>query len=56
MTDNKVIVAILGSDTYENIKKIKELKDLPLIRQSRLSVMQIDTKSWKIILKMGSIS
>ena len=23
MTDNKVIVAILGSDTYENIKKIK---------------------------------
>ena len=23
MTDNKVTVAILGSDTYENIKKIK---------------------------------
>ena len=23
MMDNKVIVAILGSDTYENIKKIK---------------------------------
>ena len=41
--------------SLENIKKIKELKDLPLIRQSRLSVMQIDTKSWKIILKMGSI-
>ena len=42
--------------SLENIKKIKELKDLPLIKQSRLSVMQIDTKSWKIILKMGSIS
>tara|TARA_B100000287_G_scaffold219547_1_gene207057 strand:- start:1937 stop:2359 length:423 start_codon:yes stop_codon:yes gene_type:complete len=42
--------------SLENIKKIKELKNLPLIRQSRLSVMQIDTKSWKIILKMGSIS
>ena len=42
--------------SLENIKKIKELKDLALIRQSRLSVMQIDTKSWKIILKMGSIS
>ena len=41
--------------SLENIKKIKELKDLPLIRQSRLSVMQIDTKSWKIILKMGNI-
>ena len=41
--------------TLENIKKNKELKDLALIKQSRLSVMPIDTKSWKIILKMGSI-
>ena len=41
--------------TLENIKKNKNLKDLPLIKQSRLSVMPIDTKSWKIILKMGSI-
>ena len=42
--------------TLENIKKNKDLKDLPLIKQSRLSVMFIDTKSWKIILKMSSIS
>ena len=41
--------------TLENIKKNKDLKDLPLIKQSRLSVMSIDTKSWKIILKMSSI-
>ena len=41
--------------TLENIKKNKNLKDLPLIKQSRLSVMPIDTKSWKIILKMSSI-
>ena len=33
----------------------KDLKNIPLIKQSRLSVMPIDTKSWKIILKMGSI-
>ena len=39
----------------ENIKKNKDLKDLPLIKQNRLSVMPIDTKSWKIILKIGSI-
>ena len=44
-----------SSVTLENIKKKKDLKDLPLIKQSRLSVMPIDTKSWKIILKMGSI-
>ena len=41
--------------SLENIKKNKDLKDLALIKQSRLSVMPIDTKSWKIILKMSSI-
>tara|TARA_Y100001970_G_scaffold256587_1_gene334428 strand:- start:257 stop:679 length:423 start_codon:yes stop_codon:yes gene_type:complete len=42
--------------SLENIKKNKYLKDMPLIRQSRLSVMPIDTKSWKIILKMSKIT
>ena len=41
--------------SLENIKKNPNLCNLPLIKQSRLSVMPIDTKSWKIILKMGSI-
>ena len=41
--------------SLENIKKNKILKDLALIKQSRLTVMPIDTKSWKIILKMSSI-
>ena len=39
----------------EEIKKNKELSHLSLIKQSRLSVMQIDSKSWKIINKMGKI-
>ena len=42
--------------SLENIKQKKELKDIALIKQSRLSVMPIDTKSWKIILKMGRIN
>ena len=42
--------------SLENIKKNKHLKDIALIKQSRLSVMPIDTKCWKIILKMGSIT
>ena len=42
--------------SLENIKKNPNLCSLPLIRQSRLSVMPIDTKSWKIILKMSSIN
>ena len=42
--------------SLQKIKENKALKDLPLLRQSRLSVMPIDTKSWKIILKMGKIN
>ena len=41
--------------TLEIIKKTKEIEHLPLIKQSRLSVMPIDFKSWKIICKMGKI-
>ena len=41
--------------SLEKIKKHKALKNLALIKQSRLSVMPVDTKSWKIILKIGSI-
>ena len=42
--------------TLEKIKKTKAINHLPLIKQSRLSVMPIDFKSWKIICKMGKIS
>ena len=41
--------------TLENIKKNKDLRDLALIKQSRLSVMPIDDKSWKIINNMSKI-
>ena len=41
--------------TLENIKKIKELSHLSLIKQSRISVMPIDSKSWKILNNMGKI-
>ena len=43
------------SITLETIKKTKEIEHLPLIKQSRLSVMPIDFKSWKIIFNMGRI-
>ena len=41
--------------TLEKIKKTKNISHLPLIKQSRLSVMPIDFKSWKIIYKMGKM-
>ena len=42
--------------TLENIKKNKDLRHLSLIKQSRLSVMPIDSKSWKILIKMSNIN
>jgi predicted RNA-binding protein with PUA-like domain len=42
--------------SLNDIKNNILLRNLPLIKQSRLSVMPIDTKSWKIILKMSNIN
>ena len=42
--------------SLETIKKKKALNHLPLVKQSRLSVMPIDYKSWKKIYKMGNIN
>ena len=46
---------LVKSVTLEDIKKNKALSHLLLIKQSRLSVMPIDSKSWKIINKMSNI-
>ena len=39
----------------EKIKKNKDISHLPLVKQSRLSVMPIDSKSWKILINMSKI-
>ena len=41
--------------SLKKIKKNKNISHLPLIKQSRLSVMPIDYKSWKIICNMGKV-
>ena len=41
--------------TLDEIKKDKQLSHLSLLKQSRLSVMSIDSKSWKILDKMGKL-
>ena len=43
------------SVSLESIKKNEDLKHLSLIKQNRLSVMPIDSKSWKILNKMSNI-
>ena len=45
-----------SSISLEKIKKNVAISHLPLVKQSRLSVMPIDYKSWKIICKMGKIN
>ena len=41
--------------TLALIKKEKRLSHLALVKQSRLSVMPIDKKSWNLICKLGDI-
>ena len=51
----RFIKKLKKSVSLQKIKKNKALKHLSLIKQSRLSVMPIDFKSWKIIYKMGKV-
>jgi predicted RNA-binding protein with PUA-like domain len=46
---------LIKTVTLVDIKKNKTLRHLSLIKQSRLSVMPIDSKSWNILNKMSSI-
>ena len=41
--------------SLHEIKKNKDFKDFPLVKQSRLSVMKVDLKYWKKICKMGKV-
>ena len=41
--------------TLEEIKNNKFFKELILVKQNRLSVMEIDIKYWKKICKMGRV-
>ena len=41
--------------SLEKIKENKKISHLALVKQSRLAVMPIDYKSWKIICNMGKV-
>ncbi len=42
--------------TLASIKAAPDLKDIALVRQSRLSVMPIDTEAWKLLCHMGGLN
>ena len=51
--DVKAIKKFRNPVSLQEIKKIKKLSDIALIRQSRLSVMPITKSEWNIIHKMS---
>ena len=55
MVDVKAVEPLPRPVTLKDIKADPELQDLPLIKQSRLSVMPIDEASWQRICRMGGL-
>jgi predicted RNA-binding protein with PUA-like domain len=55
MVDVKPVMPLKTPVTLAQIKAEPRLSELPLIRQSRLSVQPVDAKSWQLICKMGGI-
>lgn len=55
MVDVKAVCPLVNPVTLEHIKSDDRLQHLALIRQSRLSVMPVDEKSWNTICQMGGL-
>ena len=53
--DFKAVMPIEKPVTLGDIKKEPRLKNLALIRQSRLSVMPVKPEEWKLLCKMAGI-
>ena len=55
MVDVKVETALKTAVTLAAVKAEPKLKNLLLIRHSRLSVVPIDEPSWRLICSMGGV-
>ena len=51
----KALIPLINAVTLQKIKKNKTFKDFSLVKQSRLSVMEVDLKYWKKICKMSKV-
>ena len=51
----KALYPLKREVSLQEIKKNKDFRDFALVKQSRLSVMQVDLKYWKKICKMGKV-
>ncbi len=55
MVDFRTVKPLKTPVTLAQIKDDPKLNHLPLIRQSRLSVMPVDDAAWKYICKLGGV-
>jgi predicted RNA-binding protein with PUA-like domain len=55
MVDVKAVAPVKTPVTLAAIKAEPKLKNLLLVKQSRLSVMPIDEPSWRLICSMGGV-
>lgn len=55
MVDVKTVGLVPEPVTLAAIKAEAKLKDLLLVRHSRLSVMPVDEPAWKLISRMGGL-
>ncbi|HEX6103101.1 MAG TPA: EVE domain-containing protein [Alphaproteobacteria bacterium] len=55
MVDVKTVGSVPEPVTLAAIKAEAKLKDLLLVRHSRLSVMPVDEPAWKLISRMGGL-
>ena len=51
----KALYPLKREVSLKEIKKNKHFRDFSLVKQSRLSVMEVDLKYWKKICKMGKV-
>ena len=51
----KALYPLKREVSLKEIKKNKVFRDFSLVKQSRLSVMEVDLKYWKKICKMGKV-
>ena len=51
----KALYPLKREVSLKEIKKNKAFRDFSLVKQSRLSVMKVNLKYWKKILKMGKV-
>jgi predicted RNA-binding protein with PUA-like domain len=55
VVDVKAVEALPKPVTLDAIKTEPKLKDMALLKQSRLSVQPVTADEWKIVCKMGGM-